>query len=134
MPWVNLDTNSHTRLWEHLNNLWTAVLERVSSFVAAHTPLIGADPPAGTGYKTIVWSGTVTTSAAAIATVTLPEAFSNGVVGVVVSNCNSGMNITAALDTATSTVSVLKLKCYFAADSSLVASTPVTLTVLAVGW
>lgn len=137
MPWTNLDNTSHSRLWEHLNNLWAAVLERVSSYTAAHTPLTGADPPAGTGYKCVVWSGVLTTDASGVATVTLPDSLPNGLMAAIAGGYNNGMNVTFTLDPSSSTIGaspVLKFMCRFAADSSIIPSSPVAITVAAWGW
>jgi len=51
MSWTNLDNNAHTRLWEHLNNLWNAVL----GIVPASTRVVKTTDSTTGGAYTVVF-------------------------------------------------------------------------------
>lgn len=117
-PLVVLQTDTGA-LWRYDGTTWVAITD---VYAGTEQVLVGTAPSAGVVRRIMSTTVTQTTASDGTMVVNLPATAPNAVVSVQASNATAGTNLTIAIDKAASTLSAIKLKVYFAADSSLYAS------------
>ncbi len=129
-PLVVLQTDTGAR-WRYDGSTWFPM---VDVFAGTETVLVGTAPSAGVVIRHQSTTVTATTAADGTLSITLPTAAPNAVVTAQTQSDIPGSNLSIQVDQAGSTLSAVKVKVFFAADSSLYASASATISLDVTYW